>query len=200
MKILGLTGSIAMGKSTTAKMFAEEGVPVFDADAVVHDLYAKGGKAVERIAALTPDVIKGGAVDRAALSRLVARDASLLPKLEALVHPLVAEAREEFLRAAKEAGHAFALLDIPLLFEGGREDILDAVIVVTAPPHIQRERALSREGMSEEKLDTILARQMPDEEKRKRADFIIDTGSGMEAARARVKDILAGLKEGPDHA
>lgn len=189
---LGLTGSIAMGKSTTSNMFREAGIPVWDADAVVHKLYSKGGAAVPAIAALAPDAICEGAVDRGALSAELNRDPGLLARLEAAVHPLVRDDREGFLAASQDD---IVVLDIPLLFETGGEEICDAIVVVTAPRDIQTARALERPGMTAEKLQTILARQMPDAEKRARADFVIDTSKGLEHARARVHDILNSIRE-----
>jgi dephospho-CoA kinase len=193
--VLGLTGSIAMGKSETARLFAEEGVAVHDADAAIHRLYAKGGAAVEKIAAVFPDAVKNGAVDRTALSRLVADDPDALRTLEALVHPLVAEERDAFLAAAQARGDDVVVLDIPLLFETGAEAELDAVAVASAPGAVQRDRALSRPGMSEEKFEALLKRQMPDVEKRGRAHFVIVTDKGLEHAREQVKMILAVIRE-----
>lgn len=200
MLMLALTGSIGMGKSTTAKMFAEEGVPVWDADAAVARLYAAGGGAVAPLAALVPDCVhdtpEGRAVDRAALRARVTADPSILPRIEAIVHPLVGEDRAGFLDEARAAGAELALCDIPLLFETGGDRAFDAVIVVSAPAEIQRERVLARPGMTEETFETILAKQTPDAEKRARADFVVDTGAGLDAARARVREILAALREG----
>ena len=190
---LGLTGSVGMGKSTTAALFAEAGVPVWDADAAVHRLYAAGGGVAEAVAELVPDAVAGGAVDRARLRAAVAADAGLLGRLEARVHPLVAEDRVRF-----EAAHADApilLFDIPLLFETGAEAWLDGVIVVSAPAAVQRERVLARPGMTEAMLAQMLARQMPDADKRARADFVIETDGGVEAARAEVLALLARLRE-----
>ncbi|MGE0828668.1 MAG: dephospho-CoA kinase [Hyphomonadaceae bacterium] len=195
MILLGLTGSIGMGKSATAQMFAEEGVAVYDADAAVHKLYAPGGAAVALIAAAFPDAVKDGAVDREALSRAVLGNDAALKLLESIVHPLVRQAQQDFLNAQRAAGAHVVVLDIPLLFEGGGEKFLDAVAVVSAPADQQRARVLARPGMSEEKFAAILAKQMPDEEKRKRADFIINTGLGFEEARAQVRAILDALNE-----
>lgn len=185
---LGLTGSIGMGKSTTAKMFADEGVPVHDADAAVHSLYT--GKAAPLIEAAFPGTVRDGTVDRALLGDRVINDTTAMKKLEAIVHPLVRSAETDFLRKAKEAGHAFAILDIPLLFETGGDSRVDRTIVVTAPPDVQRERVLRRPGMTAERFEGILARQVPDDEKRRRADFLVDTSLGMEAARAKVRDLV----------
>jgi dephospho-CoA kinase len=195
MILLGLTGSIRMGKSTTAQMFADEGVPVYDSDAAVHALYAKGGAAVAPIAEAFPAAVKEGAVDRDVLSQLVVHDADAMQKLEGIVHPLVREAQRRFLDAQRKAGAEIVVLDIPLLFEGGGERYLDAVAVVTAPGDVQRARVLTRPGMSEEKFARILARQMSDEEKQRRADFVINTGFGMEEARAQVRGVLDALRE-----
>jgi dephospho-CoA kinase len=195
MKVVGLTGSIAMGKSETAKMFAALGVPVFDSDAVVHKLYAKGGTAVPPVGRAFPDAIKDGAIDRAALSAMLARDETLLPRLEAIVHPLVRAEQQRFLAECRKEGHKLAVLDIPLLFETGRETDVDAVVVVSAPAEIQRARALARPGMTQAKLDAILARQMPDAEKRRRADFIVDSGQGLDHAFAQVRRIVQSFGE-----
>lgn len=190
---LGLTGSIGMGKSTTAALFAEEGVPVHDSDAVVHALYSGGGRAVWAVEALFPGVSEGGVVDRAKLSARVVGDPEALKRLEAAVHPLVAEAREAFLEQARATGARVVLLDVPLLFETGREGEVDKVVVVSAPADVQRARVLARPGMTPAKLDAILARQTPDAEKRARADFVIETGNGIEAAREQVRAILAAV-------
>jgi len=187
--ILGLTGSIGMGKSTTAAMFAELGVPVWDADAAVHRLYAPGGAAVEAIAALFPDAAGPGGVDRARLRAHIADDPAALARIEAVVHPLVAADRADFLRKAGQTGAPLVLLDIPLLFEGGLERTCDATLVVTAPPEVQRARVLARPGMTEGHLAQILARQMPDAKKRARATHIVET-TGMDAARAAVQKIV----------
>jgi len=195
MFILGLTGSVGMGKSVTAKMFAEEGVPVSDADAVVHRLYE--GEAVAPIEAAFPGTTAGGKVDRAKLGERVIGNADELRRLEAIVHPLVARARDAFLAAAERSGAAVAVLDIPLLYETGGEKLCDAVAVVSAPPEMQRERVLARPGMSEAKFTAILAKQMPDAEKRARADFVVDTSRGLDAARAQVRDILAKVAKMP---
>jgi dephospho-CoA kinase len=188
MFILGLTGSLGMGKSTTARFFAEEGVPVHDADAVVHRLY--DGEAAAAIEAAFPGTTVGGRVDRDKLAARVLGDAAALKRLEAIVHPLVHEAERRLLAEARARGEKVAVLDIPLLFETGGEKRVDAVVVVSAPPEVQRSRVLQRPGMSVEKLDAILAKQMPDEEKRRRADFVVDTSRGLEPARAQVRAIL----------
>jgi dephospho-CoA kinase len=169
---LGLTGSIGMGKSTTAAMFAAEGIPVWDADAAVHRLYAKGGAAVAPIVALCPQALSQGAIDRAALKTWIAQDPSALPQIEAVVHPLVAADRAQFLAAINAD---IALFDIPLLFEKGTDAEMDATLLVTAPPDVQRARVLSRQGMTQAQFDLILQRQMPDAQKRARATHIVET-------------------------
>jgi dephospho-CoA kinase len=188
MFILGLTGSLGMGKSATAKMFADEGVPVHDADAVVHHLYE--AEAVPLIEAAFPGTIADGKVDRDRLSRQVLGDAAAIKRLESIVHPLVGAARDRFLAEAERKGAAVAVLDIPLLFETGGDTRCDAVVVVSAPADVQRSRSLDRPGMTEQKFAAILAKQLPDAEKRARADFVVDTSKGFEAARAQVRDIL----------
>jgi dephospho-CoA kinase len=197
MILIGLTGSIGMGKSTTAALFAAEGVPVHDADAEVHALYDVGGAAVRLIGATFPGAVKDGRVDRAALSHRVVGDAAALKQLEEIVHPLMGAARAAFFDRARTAGADLVLLDVPLLYETGGHERVDKVVVVSAPPEQQRERVLSREGMSAEKFEAILARQMPDAEKRRRADFVVDTGKGIEAARDQVRAIIAALRLSP---
>jgi len=192
--VVGLTGSIGMGKSTTAQLFAEEGVPVFEADAEVRALYGKGGLAVPLVAEAFPGAVKEGAVDRAALSALVVGDDAALRRLEALVHPLVREARGRAVDRARRAGSDIVVLDIPLLFETASEGEVDVVVVVSAPSDVQKERVLARPGMDEGKLAALLARQVPDAEKRRRADFVIDTGKGIEPARLAVRAILRALR------
>jgi dephospho-CoA kinase len=189
MFLLGLTGSIGMGKSATAKMFAEEGVPVHDADAVVHRLYE--GEAAPLIEAAFPGTTSGGKVDRAKLGQRVLGDDDAIKRLEQIVHPLVTAARERFVAEAERNGAAVAVLDVPLLFETGGDKRCDAVVVVSAPADIQRTRAFERPGMTDEKFTAIMAKQMPDAEKRRRADFVVDTSKGFDAARAQVRDILA---------
>jgi dephospho-CoA kinase len=188
MFILGLTGSVGMGKSMTARFFAEQGVPVHDADAVVHRLYQ--GEAAAAIEAAFPGTTAAGKVDRDKLAERVLGDSAALKRLEAIVHPLVQEAERRLLAEAEARGDKVAVLDIPLLFETGGEKRVDAVVVVSAPPEVQRSRVLERPGMTVEKLEAILAKQMPDDEKRRRADFIVDTSQGFEAARAEVRAIL----------
>jgi dephospho-CoA kinase len=191
---LGLTGSVGMGKSTTAALFAEAGVPVWDADAAVHRLYAEGGAGAGAIAGLAPQAVSGAVVDRDRLRDAIIADPDLLGRIEARVHPLVAADREAF--AAAHADADILLFDIPLLFETGGEAGLDAVLVVTAPEAVQRARVLARPGMTPAALARILARQTPDAEKRARADFIIETGRGVEAARADVLALLARIRAG----
>jgi dephospho-CoA kinase len=194
MIVVGLTGSIGMGKSTTADMFEQEGIPVNDADAVVHELYR--GEAVGPVVGAFPGTLKDGAIDRQELSRQLSVDPGKLRLLESIVHPLVRRREADFLNHYREAGTEIAVLDIPLLFETGGEERVDVVVVVTCDPQIQRQRVLARPGMSEDKLKMILARQVPDREKRKKADFVIDTGAGMDAARQRVREIISSLKAG----
>ncbi|CAN7550943.1 dephospho-CoA kinase [Neorhizobium sp. LjRoot104] len=194
MIVIGLTGSVGMGKSTTAKMFADEGVPVNDADAVVHDLYRT--EAVGPVGEAFPGTVRNGAVDRQELSRQLSASPEKFPALEAIVHPLVRRQEVDFLARHKEAGTDLVLLDIPLLFEVKGEDRVDVIVVVTCDPQIQRDRVLARPGMTGEKLAMILSRQMPDQEKRKRADFLVDTGLGLDAARGQVREIIASLKAG----
>ncbi len=195
MIVLGLTGSIGMGKSTVGKMFAEEGVPVFDSDAAVHALYAAGGAAAAPVEAAFPGVTVDGAVDREALSRRVVGDEAAIKRLETIVHPLVRQAQAEFLQTNRDAGTKVVVLDIPLLFESGGAKLVDKVAVVSAPADVQRERVLARPGMTAEKFEAILARQTPDAEKRARADFVIDTGGSLEATRAQVRAVLDALRE-----
>jgi dephospho-CoA kinase len=191
MLLLGLTGSIGMGKTTTARFFAEAGVPVLDADAVVHALY--DGEAVAPIERAFPGTSRNGRVDRAELSRRVLDDPAALRKLEAIVHPLVRAAQGRFIADAERSGAPVAVLDIPLLFETGGEHRVDAVVVVTAPPEMQRTRTLERPGMTLEKFEALLAKQVPDTEKRRRADFVVDTSQGFDSARAQVHAILASV-------
>jgi len=195
MFILGLTGSLAMGKSATAKMFVEEGVPVHDADAVVHKLYE--GEATPLIEAAFPGTTANGKVDRDKLAQRVLGDAAAIKKLEAIVHPLVYAASAKFLAEAERSGAPVAVLDVPLLFETGGDKRCDAVAVVSAPAEMQRERAFRRPGMSDDKLAAILAKQMPDAEKRRRADFVVDTSQGFDHARAQVRDILKAVAKMP---
>ncbi len=191
MKILGLTGSIGMGKTATAAMFSDAGVPVYDADAAVHGLYEAGGKAVTPIGAVFPEAVRHGAVDRTLLREAVLADADALVQLNGIVHPLVAETQLTFRSEAAQSGAAFAVLDIPLLYETGGDAACDYVCVVTAPAAVQRARVLARETMSEAEFETILAKQVADAEKRARADFIISTAFGFEFARDSVNAIIA---------
>ncbi|MCB1394847.1 MAG: dephospho-CoA kinase [Rhodobacteraceae bacterium] len=190
--ILGLTGSIGMGKSTTSGFFREAGVPVWDADAAVHDLYAPGGGAVAPIAALHPAAAQNGAIDRAALRDWIAADPTALKQIEAVVHPLVAQSRAAFLAA--HVGAPLVVLDVPLLFETGGNVYCDATVTVTAPPEVQRARVLARPGMTEAHLQTILSKQVPDAEKRARADHVIETLT-LDQTRAAVFDLIAQLTE-----
>jgi dephospho-CoA kinase len=195
MIVLGLTGSIGMGKSATAAMFREEGVPVYDADAAVHALYAPGGAAVIPLAEAFPGVVKDGAVDRTALRGAIGGDPAAWARLEAIVHPLVSQAQANFLAQARADGAPVAVLDIPLLFESGKAKAFDAIVVVSAPPQVQRARVLARPGMTEAAFEEILAKQTPDAEKRAAADFVINTALGFEEARAQVRAVLAALRE-----
>lgn len=190
MIVLGLTGSIGMGKSTTAAMFADEGALVWNADAAVHALYSPGGAAVGPIETAFPGVVVDGAIDRARLAEALGRDETAFRRLEAIVHPLVMRGRLDELAGAEQAGVRLAVLDIPLLFETVGDAAVDAVVVVTAPPEVQAARVLNRPGMTRERLDAILARQTPDAEKRARADFVIDTGGGLDAARDQVRAVV----------
>lgn len=195
MIVVGLTGSIGMGKSTTAALFAEEGAAVFDADAAVAALYGPGGEASALIAEAFPGCASGDSgVDRAALSAALQADPSGFARLEAIVHPLVGAARQAFFDRARAEGREIVVLDVPLLFETGQGDAVDAVVVVSAPESVQKHRVLQRPGMSEAKLEAILARQIPDSDKRARAHHVIDTSNGVEAARAQVRDVIAALK------
>jgi len=193
--VLCLTGSLGMGKSTAAKFFAEAGVPVHDSDAVVHALYE--GEAVAAIEAAFPGTTSGGKVDRGKLAAKVIDDKAALARLEAIVHPLVAKARDKFLADAQASGAPVVVLDIPLLFEIGGSSDCDAVVVVSAPAVVQRSRALARPGMTEEKFASLLAKQMPDAEKRARADFIVDSSQSFDHARAQVHDILKAVAKMP---
>ncbi len=194
MIVLGLTGSIGMGKSTTAGLFAEQGIPVNDADRVVHELYR--GEAVAPIGAAFPDAVRDGMVDRAVLAENLAKNPAKFRELEAIVHPLVRERERQFLEAQRAVGADLVVLDIPLLFETGGQDRVDHIVVVSCDADIQRRRVLERPGMTPDKFEMILSRQLPDAEKRARADFIIDTGSGIEAARNRVTEIITELRVG----
>ena len=193
---IALTGSIGMGKSTVARMFAKAGVPVFDADAVVRQLQGPGGALVERIGELFPGCVRSGTLDRECLAQIVLEDPSKLSALEAIVHPAVQEWRQAFIEKNPDA--EALIFEIPLLFETRSEKDFDKIVVVSAPPDLQRARVLERRGMSASKLDSILRRQMSDEEKRKRADYVIDTSADLSTTEAQVRDILAclGVKRG----
>ena len=195
MRILGLTGSIGMGKSTTAKLFAEAGVPVYDADAAVHQLYE--GEAAPAIEAAFPGTTVNGKVDRQKLSARVVHDPAAIKQLEQIVHPMLGASRQKFFADAEAAKAPVVVLDIPLLFETGGEKRVDAVVVVSTSPELQRERVLARGTMDEAKLDAIIAKQMPDAEKRKRADFVVDTSHGLEPVRAQITHILAEVVKMP---
>jgi dephospho-CoA kinase len=190
MIILGLTGSIGMGKSATAQLFRDDGVPVYDADAAVHELYGKGGAAVAPVEAAFPGVAVDGAIDRLRLRARVLNDAEAMKRLESIVHPLAGQAQHDFRQQAREAGAPFVVIDIPLLYETGGWQFCDYVAVVSAPADVQRERVLSRPDMTPETFESILARQVPDAEKRARADFVISTGHGFEFARDHVRAII----------
>jgi dephospho-CoA kinase len=188
MLILGLTGSIGMGKSTTANLFAEAGVPVYDADAAVHRIYQ--GEAAPAIEGAFPGTTVDGKVDRAKLSAKVLHDPAAIKRLEQIVHPMLGASRQKFLDDAEASGAPVVVMDIPLLFETGGEKRVDAVVVVTTSPEAQRERIMARGTMTSEALDAILARQLPDAEKRRRADFVVDTSHGLDPVRERIRDIL----------
>ncbi|MBR0880311.1 dephospho-CoA kinase [Bradyrhizobium liaoningense] len=195
MRILGLTGSIGMGKSTTAKLFAEAGVPVYDADAAVHQLYE--GEAAPAIEAAFPGTTANGKVDRPKLSARVVHDPAAIKQLEQIVHPMLGASRQKFFADAEAAKAPVVVLDIPLLFETGGEKRVDAVVVVSTSPELQRKRVLERGTMDEAKLDAIIAKQTPDAEKRKRADFVVDTSHGLEPVRAQIPHILAEVVKMP---
>jgi dephospho-CoA kinase len=195
MRILGLTGSIGMGKSTTAKLFTEAGVPVYDADAAVHKIYE--GEAAPAIEAAFPGTTVDGKVDRAKLSAKVVNDQAAIKQLEQIVHPMLGASRKKFLDDAEASGAPVVVMDIPLLFETGGEKRVDAVVVVSTDPATQRERILARGTMTSEALDGILARQLPDAEKRKRADFVVDTSHGLDPVRTAIRDILAEVVKMP---
>jgi dephospho-CoA kinase len=195
MFVLGLTGSIGMGKSTTAKLFAELGVPVYDADAIVRQLY--DGEAVAAIEAAFPGTTADGKVDRTKLSARVVHDPAAIQRLEEVVHPMLGSSRQKFFADAEASGAPVVVVDVPLLFETGGEKRVDAVVVVTTSPELQRQRVLARGMMDDEKFNAILSRQMPDGEKRKRADFVVDTSHGLQPVRAQIKDILAEVVKMP---
>lgn len=194
MIVAGLTGSIAMGKSETARMFAARGIAVFDSDAAVHALYAKGGGAVAAIRAIAPSAVVEGSVDRRQLAILLQAQPSLLPQIESAVHPLVKDMQRRFLSDSEAAGAEIVILDIPLLFETGREKDVDVIIVVSADEQQQRERAMKRPGMTAQKLDFILSKQLPDPLKRARADYVIDTSAGLAETAGEVERVIAELR------
>lgn len=195
MIVIGLTGSIGMGKSTTAAMFRAAGIPVYDADAAVHSLYEKGGAAVEPVGKAFPGAVHDGAIDREALRHKVLGDPAALQRLNAIVHPLVGEDRVKFFKNAKAAGTDMVVLDVPLLFETGGHAQMDAVVVVTAPAKMQRQRVLARPGMTPARFDAILAQQMSDAEKRAQAHFVVDTSRGLAPARRQVEAIIATMRD-----
>ena len=195
MYLIGLTGSIGMGKTQTAALFEEEGVPRYDADAAVHGLYEVGGAAVGPIGEMFPEAVRDGAVDRAALGRIVLKDGPKLAALEKMVHPLAGATQVDFLNAQMAADATHVLLDIPLLFETGGQEFVDCVVVVSAPPDIQRARVLARPGMTEEKFADILVKQVPDSDKRAAADFVIDSSVSVADAHRQVKEILAAVRD-----
>ena len=194
IKIIGLTGSIGMGKSTVGKMFAAEGIPVYNVDAEIHKFYQKGGLAVEPIGEAFPDAVIDGRVDRPTLSKLVVGDDAAIKKLERIVHPMVGTHRAAFLKQAEAEGHDMAILDVPLIFETGGEDNFDKIVVVSAPADLQKERVLARDDMHPEKFDHILSRQLPDAHKRERAHHVIDTGCTEAETRQQVKDLIRDLR------
>lgn len=193
---IGLTGSIGMGKSTTAGLFAEEGAFVWDADKAVHRLYAPGAAGSRAIAALAPEAVGPDGVDRIALRNAIFADSTLLKKIEAVIHPLVGEDRASALAEAEREGYAVAICDIPLLFETGGDKAFDYVVTATAPAEIQRARVLERPGMDEAAFEGILAKQTPDAEKRRRSDYLVDTGGGLDRARAQIRAIMADIAKG----
>jgi dephospho-CoA kinase len=195
MKVIGLTGSIGMGKSTTAAMFREAGIPVYDADAAVHDLYDEGGAAVGPVGEAFPGVVKAGRVDREELRQRVLGVPEELKRLNSIVHPLVGQDRVGFFAKAEASGADMVVLDVPLLFETGGHERVDAIVVVSAPAHMQRERVLARPGMTPDRLDAILAQQLADAEKRARAHYVVDTSNGLEPARRQVTEIIADLRK-----
>jgi len=194
MRVIGLTGSIGMGKSTTAAMFREAGIPVYDADAAVHEAYDVGGIAVGPVGEAFPGVVRDGRVDREELRKRVLGNPEALKVLNGIVHPLIGKNRAKVFEDAQAAGADMIIMDVPLIFETGGEKNMHAVIVVSAPADVQRERVLAREGMTPERLDAILAQQVPDAEKLARADYVVDTGKGLEPAREQVKAIIAALR------
>ena len=195
MIVVGLTGSIGMGKSTTAAMFRDAGIAVYDADAAVHRLYDRGGEAVAAVGAAFPGVVRDGAVDREGLRQAVLADPDALTRLNAIVHPMVGADRAEFFAQAQARGDELVVLDVPLLFETGGHAQVDAIVVASAPAEVQRERVLARPGMTPEHLEGLLSRQMADADKRARAHFVVDTSKGLESARRQVVEIIAALRD-----
>lgn len=194
MLVVGLTGSIGMGKSTVGKMFRKLGIPVYNVDEVIHELYSKGGGLVEFIREVFPDAVVDDAVDRARLSKMVVGNEAEIKKLEAVVHPRLGESRASFFKDAEQEGHKMVVLDVPLIFETGSEKNFEKIVVVSAPADVQRERVLAREDMTEDKFEAILARQVPDAEKRERADYVINTNCPKEATFEQVKALVEDLK------
>ncbi len=200
IKLIGLTGSIGMGKTTVGRMFEKEGIPIYNVDAEIHKLYDKGGIAVEPVREAFPEAVIDGKVDRPTLSKMVVGNEKAIKKLESIVHPLVHQDRQDFLENAEKDGHKMAILDVPLIFETGGEERLHKVLVVSAPYEVQKERVLARDDMTLEKFESILARQVPDAEKRDRAHHVIDTHCTEEETHAQVKNLIAVLKDEFGHA
>ena len=200
MLLVGLTGSIGMGKSKSAELFEAEGLPVYDADASVHALYEKGGAAVAPLSEHFPEAIKDGAVDRTILGKLVLHDGEMLQKLESIVHPLAGKMQKDFLEMQEAAGKKAVILDIPLLLEKKAEGLVDVVVVVSTTPEVQKQRVLKRPGMTEEKYRAILSKQMPDVEKREKADFVVDSTISVADAQSQIRDIISRLDDIPARA
>ena len=200
MLLVGLTGSIGMGKSKSAELFEAEGLPVYDADASVHALYEKGGAAVAPLSEHFPEAIKDGAVDRTILGKLVLHDGEMLQKLESIVHPLAGKMQKDFLEIQEAAGKKAVILDIPLLLEKKAEGLVDVVVVVSTTPEVQKQRVLKRPGMTEEKYRAILSKQMPDVEKREKADFVVDSTISVADAQSQIRDIISRLDDIPARA
>ena len=199
MIVIGLTGSIGMGKTETARSLAALGIPVFDSDAAVHDIYRHDSSVIAAIGHLVPGAVQGGVINRPALSEAIAKAPVILEEIERIVHPAVRRRQDAFLAGCRIRGDAIAVLDIPLLFETGQESRVDVKLVVSAPPDLQRQRVLARPGMTGEKLDLILSKQMPDAEKRKRADYVIDTSQGLDDARHQLQAILKDIRRRQNH-
>ena len=200
MLLVGLTGSIGMGKSKSAELFEAEGLPVYDADASVHALYEKGGAAVAPLSEHFPEAIKDGAVDRTILGKLVLHDGEMLQKLESIVHPLAGKMQKDFLEMQEAASKKAVILDIPLLLEKKAEGLVDVVVVVSTTPEVQKQRVLKRPGMTEEKYRAILSKQMPDVEKREKADFVVDSTISVADAQSQIRDIISRLDDIPARA